>query len=877
MDPSAVTTFLFTDIEGSSRLWEQEPTRMPQALARHDALARSAVERHGGAVVKMIGDGMHAAFADPLDAVNATLDLQQVLRDPAATGGLPLPVRCGIHAGAVERRDNDYFGSPVNRAARIMGTAHGGQVVLSHTVADLVRDRLPGDVSLRDLGSVRLRDLARPERIYQVLHPLLRHDFPALRSLESTPNNLPQQATTFIGRERELADVRKAFGSARLLTLLGAGGIGKTRLSLQVAADVLDDFPDGVWFVELAPVSDERLVPHAVASVLGVKEAAGRPVTDALVKHVADRRLLLVLDNCEHLVQACATLAEQLLKSGSQLRILTSSREPLHVAGEASFQVPTLAVPAPQDPVAVEALAQFPAVRLFVDRATAVLPAFGLTDQNAPAVAEICQRLDGIPLAIELAAARVRALSVENIAARLNDRFHLLTGGNRTALPRQKTLRALIDWSYDLLTEKERMLFRRLAVFAGGWTLEAAEVVCLGGDVHEREVLDLLAELVDKSLVVVEVDIGRYALLETIGRYADERLTQSGEGEATRARHLAFYLTLVEKARPELVGPQQAAWLKRIDAEAENLLAAHAHCEHADCGAELGLRLVWSMRRYLMLRGLLGLGHRMTVEALARPGAQQRDEARCRVLCDAGQLASFMGRYKEARTHLEESLAIAREIGSKQSIARPLQPLALACLGLGDRDQARGHLVEALGLARELGNKRDVAGVLNGLAQIHRLEGESDAAEALYESVLALARELGDPEIIAIGLLNLAMVAIGRGSRGDATGMLIEARAIAAETGSKTTGQSVLEVCAGLAASRSEWEVAARFYGAAEAQTDKTAIHRDPADEAFLAPLIAAARAAMREAASAAAEAAGRALTYEQAMSAASAWLEGAR
>ena len=501
MDPSAVTTFLFTDIEGSSRLWEQEPVRMPRALARHDALARGAVERHRGTVVKMIGDGMYAAFADPLDAVNAALELQQALGDPAATEGLPLRVRCGVHAGTVECRDNDYFGNPVNRAARIMGTAHGGQVLLSHTVAVLVRDRLPDGVALRNLGSLRLRELASPERIYQVTHPKLRQDFPALRSLESTPNNLLQQVTTFVGRERELAELREALGATRLLTLLGAGGIGKTRLSLQVAAEVLDDYPDGVWFVELAPLNDERLVPQAVASVLGVKEEAGRPVTEALVRHVADRRLLLVLDNCEHLVQACAALAEQLLKSGPQLRILASSREPLRVSGEASFPVPTLAVPASQDPVAVETLRQYPAVRLFVDRATAVLPAFGLTDHNAPAVAEICRRLDGIPLAIELAAARVRALSVENIAARLNDRFDLLTGGNRTALPRQQTLRALVDWSYDLLAEKERVLFRRLAVFAGGWTLEAAEAVCSGGDVGEGEVLDLLANLVDRSVV----------------------------------------------------------------------------------------------------------------------------------------------------------------------------------------------------------------------------------------------------------------------------------------------------------------------------------------------------------------------------------------
>jgi hypothetical protein len=335
---------------------------MRQVLARHDAVVQAAIKAHHGTVVKMTGDGVFATFEDPLNAITATLQLQHALADPDPTNGIGLRVRCGVHVGTVERRGKDYFGSPVNRAARIMGTAHGGQVLLSQAAASLVRDRLPRDVSLRDLGSVRLRDLASPERIYQVVHPLLRQDFPALRSLESTPNNLPQQPTSFIGRERETVDVRKALGTARLLTLQGAGGIGKTRLSLQVAADVLEDYPDGVWLVELAPLTDERLVPQAVASVLGVKEEAGRPVTEALVKHVSDRRLLLILDNCEHVVQACAVLVDQLLRSGPELRILAASREPLRVSGEASFPVPPLAVPADQEPIALEALSRYPAV-----------------------------------------------------------------------------------------------------------------------------------------------------------------------------------------------------------------------------------------------------------------------------------------------------------------------------------------------------------------------------------------------------------------------------------------------------------------------------------------------------------------------------------
>ena len=416
---SAITTFLFTDIEGSSQLWERDPERMRLALARHDAIARQAVEGNHGVVVKMSGDGVHAAFDDPVDALVAALAIQTGLADPAATAGIVMRVRAGLHAGRAERRDNDFFGSVVNRAARISNAAHGGQILLSHAVATLVSGRLPDGVTLRELGPMRLRDLASPERVHQVMHAALREKFPALRTLEATPNNLAQQLTTFVGRKRELDEVRALLRSTRLLTLSGAGGIGKTRLSLQLAAEVMDDFPDGVWFVELAPLSDPRLVPQSVAIVLGVKEEAGHPVIEALVKYAKERRLLLVLDNCEHLVQACAELVTQLLQSGPHLRILASSREALRVAGEAIFPVPALAVPAPGKTVTLPAMTQYEAVLLFVDRAVAAQPTFHLTEQNVSAVADICQRLDGIPLALELAAARVRALSVETIAARL--------------------------------------------------------------------------------------------------------------------------------------------------------------------------------------------------------------------------------------------------------------------------------------------------------------------------------------------------------------------------------------------------------------------------------------------------------------------------
>ena len=870
---SAVTTFLFTDIEGSSQLWERDHERMQVALACHDALARAAVESHRGTVVKMSGDGVHAAFEDPFDAVAAVLALQQMLADPAATGGVALRVRCGLHAGRAERRDNDFFGTVVNRAARIANSAHGGQVLLSEAVAALVSGRLPAGVTLRDLGQVRLRDLASPERLHQVMHASLRESFPALRTLEATPNNLAQQLTSFVGRRRELAEVRTLLRNSRLVTLFGAGGIGKTRLSQQLAAEAMDDFPDGVWFVELATLTDPRLVPQSVAFVLGVKEEAGRPVVEALLKYVGDRRLLLILDNCEHLIQACAELTTQLLQAGPHVTILASSREHLRVSGEASYPVPALAVPGAGKTVRLPAMTQYEAVLLFTDRAVAAQPAFQLTEQNAAAVADICQRLDGIPLALELAAARVRTLSVEMIAARLGDRFRLLSGGNRTALPRQQTLRALIDWSYDLLTENERLLLCRLAVFAGGWTLDAAEIVGAGGGIAERDVLDLLANLVEKSLVIMEAEGHRYRLVETVRQYAQERLDESRDAAASRTRHLAFYLALAETASPELVGPEQGAWLARLDLEGENLLAAHAWCDHADGGAKLGLRLIFAVKLYMFYRGLLALLHRATLEALARPGAQQRTLERCRVLHGAGQSSFFMGRFGDAQGFLEEGLSIAREIGDKGRAAMILEELGSVATGQGDLVIARGYFEQALNLAEEQGNKRALAAANNALAQLCRMEGDLDTAEHLYRKMLVLARSIEDRESIAIGLLNLAMVAIGRGTGAAARDMLQEVLAIAVEIGSKPAGQSALEVAAGLAALQQEWARAARLFGAAEAQTAQTGLQRDPADEVFLAPLMAQARVALGTARFDAAETSGRALGYEDAVAEVQGWL----
>jgi predicted ATPase/class 3 adenylate cyclase len=870
----AVTTFLFTDIEGSTRLWEEDPARMRPALARHDGIVRGAVERRQGRVVKMTGDGLHAAFTDPLDAVLASVELQQALAQPGATEGLELRVRCGLHAGVSEGRDGDFYGSVVNRAARIMAAAHGGQILLSHSVVEHAAERLPSALSLRDLGMVRLRDLGGAERLYQLVAPELRSEFPALRTLEGTPNNLPQAVSSFVGRTREIADVARLLARHRLVTLVGMGGLGKTRLSLHVAAESLDEHLDGVWLVELGPLKEAQRVPLAIAATLGVKEEGGRPIEEALARHVKDRAMLVMLDNCEHLLEASATAARHLLSSGANVRVLATSREPLRIAGESTYVISGLPVPGPLEAMVPEALEGYESVQLFVDRAAAALPGFEMDEDNATPIAAICHRLDGIPLAIELAAARCRSISVPQIASRLKDRFRLLTGGDPTAMPRQRTLRALIDWSYDLLPDEERVLLRRLAIFAGGWTLEAAEAIC-GEDVAGIYVVDLLSRLVEKSLVIHEVDLHRYAMLETVREYALERLLQSGELETVADRHFEHFLDLCARAKPKLA-PGDPPTLAMLDAERENIAAAHARAGQSAERAVDGLRLVDAMKLYWVKRGLLEMGHRMTEEAILRADAQGETPLRAAVLLNLGQFRYFMGRYAEAANALEASLALARAVHDAAGLPRVLQTLGMVAIGQGKLGDARARMKEAIDAAVQIGDQRSLAGAVNALAMLLRVEGDFHGALPLYRRAVELFREVGDREAECIPLLNLAMSFAETGGPSEALQALADALRIAHEIGSVNVVQSGLEVCAGLAAMRRDWKQAARFYGAAESAAGRTGVRRDAADEAFLAPRMKQARTELGESSFAAAAAEGMRLEPERASLEARSWLAAA-
>ena len=757
--PTGTLTFLFTDVQGSTQLWEQSPTAMRLALARHDEIAAAIIDAHDGLLVKSRGEGdsLFAVFARATDAAQAALALQTAFAAEPWPVETPLSVRMALHTGEVQLRDGDYYGPAINRCARLRALGHGGQTLLSLTTEELVRDSLPPEACLRDLGEQRLRDLSRPERVFQLTPTGLPDTFPPLKSLDVLPNNLSRQLTSFVGREGEMAQVKKLLAATCLLTLTGAGGSGKSRLSVQVAADLLEDFPDGIWLAELAPLSDPALVPQAVATAASIREEPGKPVTATLTATWKDKRLLLILDNCEHLIDACAELVNTLLRACPHVTVLATSREPLNIAGETTWRVPTLSLPSTKPPLpAFETLNQYEAVRLFVDRAVSVLPAFAVTSQNAPAVAQICSRLDGIPLAIELAAARVKVLPPEQIAARLDDQFRLLTGGSRTALPRQQTLRATIDWSYDPLTDAEKTLLRRLSVFAGGWTLAAAEAVCADEALEAWEVLDVLSHLVDRSLVVVDEGRERYHLLETIRQYAQEKLAEAGETDALRCAHALYFTGFAEEAEPHLIGPEQVEWLALLDADYGNVRVALAWAVETPEGVEPGLRLAAALLKYIHIRSYEREGYDWLLKLLPRSQTMPAF-LRARAFYSASSLAGAAGQRDKGAGFAQESLVLAREAGEVGLLATALDS-ASGWIAADDVSAKRAMLEEGLALRRGSGDTLGAAWSLFNLACLERDHGSLPAAAQFYQESLSLGRQVGDRHNVSLNLITLARV-----------------------------------------------------------------------------------------------------------------------
>jgi len=796
---SALSAFLFTDIEGSTRLWEEHAAAMGAALAIHDRILRASIEA-GGTVVKTTGDGILAVFDGPAAAVSAAIEAQRSLRDAAwgATG--PLKVRMAVHAGAAEARDGDYFGPALNRVARILSIGHGGQIIASAVAAALAEDELPPGVDLIDLGSHRLRDIDRPEQVYQVVVDDLPRSFPPLRSLSTRRSNLPVQLTSFVGRERELAELETLVGRHRLVTLIGTGGTGKTRLMIEVAGRLADGFPDGVWVAELAPLGDPSQIAAEVARALGVPEVPGVPSMQIVTTFLADKELLLLLDNAEHLVDGVAGVAERLLGAAPRLRILTTSREALAIAGESVLQLLSLSCPSipatrsgetAATSMDLEAAASTEAVRLFTERATAVDPGFSLGLSNVGAVAEICRRLDGIPLALELAAARVSVMSTEDIALRLGDRFRLLAGGRRTAVPRQQTLHALIDWSWDLLTDEDKRLLRRLSIFSGGWTATAAARIVGDGDepLDRVDLIDHLTRLVDRSLVIVDRGATtRYRMLETIRQYAREKLIEAGEVAALADRHFAAFADLAAAAEPELRGPAIADWLDRLDADAENLGAA------LEWGLEASpweaVRMATALLAYWSVRVASAEAEARTIAAIeiarARTvgvaDAEPADQVQAaRLLGGAAWVWAASGRAQLGLGWADEALVLARANEDVEALLLSLAGKVISTVFTGG-GAIRALFEEAIDLADRSGTLWVLA-LSAGFAGATISPADPAGGEALLQRAEAAARQSGSPSTIAA-------VAIAHGRAHGHAGMTDEAvvRFAAAIAGSTQLG-----------------------------------------------------------------------------------------
>ena len=751
--PQGQVTFLFTDIEGSTRLAQEFPDKLHDLLERHHSILDNSIESNGGFVFRTVGDAYCCAFANATDAIRAAAEIQ---RNLAAEdwGSAPIRVRIGIHSGNAEWNGNNYMGYiTLARSARVMSSAYGEQIIVSEDAHRLAEDLDGAEFSFRDLGIRRLKDVIQPLRLFQVLSPGLREDFPPLKTLDARPNNLPVQLTSFVGREEEMKQIRSKLNDARLLTLTGPGGTGKTRLALQVAADVIDHFANGVWFVELDAIRDPGLLPQEILLSLGVKEEAKQNAEQTLLEHLNKKELLLVLDNCEHLIGSCSILAEKILKSSAGIRILATSREALRCQGEQTHHTLSLSAPDPKEIHTPEKITQYEAVRLFIERALVANPKFRVNNDNAAAVAAICHRLDGIPLAIELAAARTKILSPEKIHERLDDRFSLLTGGRRTAIPRQQTLRAMIDWSYDLLNDEEKDLWSMLSVFSGGWTLEAAETVCHSGN---SDVIDLLQNLREKSIVIFDESSDRYRMLETIRQYGDEKLKSGGRVDEVTDRHLEYFKSAASEAGENLKGPDMKTWLALTEAESGNIEKAFSH-SMASSRFEDALMIAGAMGYYWELRGIYSEG-RHRLESALDAGRDIGGDKRARALVHAGRLAHIQGDIETAKARYSESLSIFRQSGNQAGIAAALKNFGLLSYEQGEYRRSEELHEEALEMFRRSNDKRGTAYSLNDYGAVLIEQGKFERAKQILEEGLVIHRQINDKRGAAFCLNNLASI-----------------------------------------------------------------------------------------------------------------------
>ena len=817
--PTGTVTFMFTDIEGSTRLVQQLGTdRWSVLLERHRALIREAIRRHGGIEVGTEGDGFFAAFPVPSEAVAAAADAQRALATEPWPDEGRIRVRMGLHTGTGRLdADGTYVGADVHRAARIAAAGHGEQVVISDATRILTGNELPEGVELLDLGRAQLKDLDQPEQVYQLDIDGLRSEFPPLRTLGGTPTNLPAEVTTFLGREREIADVTELIGQTRLLTLTGPGGTGKTRLGLQVAARSMAGFPDGVWFVALGPISEPDLVAPTIAHEVGIPDRGGRNPTARLVDHFRGKRTLVVLDNFEQ-VQPAAAVVSELITACSELRILVTSRSALHLYGEREYPVPPLGVPDPAHLPDLTSLSQYEAVALFVERARAMKPGFNVTNENAPAVAEIAYRLDGLPLALELAAARIKLLTPQAILARFNDRLDLLSAGARDLPARQQTLRGAIGWSYDMLESRDRALFACFSVFVGGAPLEAIEAVC--GPAVDGDVLDALASLVNESLVrQSETTAGepRFSMLNTIQEYAAERLTQEGDPGAARARHADWYLAMVADVAPRLMNPDKRTHLDALEREHDNLRAAISWA--TDTGrVETALRLGTGLWRFWQMRGYLAEGRERLARALDLPGAADHPDDRLAALEAIGGIAYWQGDGAAARDFYTASLELARTAGLQAAEANAEYNLSFAYMYSPEGPTpalAREHALRALEIYREIGDRAGEARTMWALSNAAWSSAEfTEEAVDFARRSLAAFRELDDRFQIGWATYTVALFALRNRDLDEAARTLDESLAIFADARDVSAYVLVIDAISLLASLAGDQLTAARLSGA---------------------------------------------------------------
>jgi predicted ATPase/class 3 adenylate cyclase len=735
--PSGNIAFLFTDIEGSTVRWERDTAAMTQAVRRHDQIMRAAIQAHNGHVFKTIGDAFCAVFWNIQDGLSATLDAQRALaaEDFSAVDGIR--VRMALHVGVSDERDGDYFGPTLNRVARLLAIGHGGQVLLSSAAAGQLAPAMPQDVALRDLGEHRLKDLTAPERVSQLFVPDLPADFPKLKSLSVLDNNLPLQLTSLVGRDADIVEIKALLGTGRLVTLIGSGGVGKTRCGLQVAAEMLDGFADGVWFVDLAPLSNPSLVPNVIASIFDVQEQPDQTMLASLITHLKNKQLMLLIDNCEHLIHEASKTVEALLRDCPKVSILATSREILGIGGEAVYRMPSLSIPDATKGLAAEQAMSFGSVALFVARAHAANAKFELTDDIAPTVGEICRRLDGIPLALELAAARVRVLSVSSLAQRLDERFKILTGGSRTALPRQQTMRALIDWSYDLLSEREQTIFRFFSIFSGAFTFDFAMTVCTGDKIEDIEILDLLTSLADKSLLNTDhsSDDVRYRMLESTKQYAHEKLVEHGEYEAIVRRHAETYLAFADGLDREWDTTADIVWIACAEAEIDNLRAALDWALGLRGEVEIGQGLA-ATRIWEELARAEGRRYLRTALELVTPQTPRALFGRLEVA--ASKIDSSFGQFKSALASAERAIQTFQELGDERGLAEARLCAGRALLFSARISEGEEMLQSALGCFRSVNDRKATATALASLGYARALQDDMPGARSLLKEAAAL-------------------------------------------------------------------------------------------------------------------------------------------